>query len=176
MVGYFPRNSIAWKIDEPPAFRALTLSLFGSALLAGVGLHLVHTLALTYIPEGRFVIFSILDAVLLLALLAAAGAHLANYPLRHWVWRAPSFAAVAAMGTIASSTALLTLHRERLGSSSANWHALPSLALRVISTDLISVCLFAVMLAAVVQVVRSALVRHEHRESTVEAIHEGRAG
>jgi hypothetical protein len=176
MVGYFPRHSIAWKIDEPAAFRALTLSLFGSGLLAGVVLHLVHTVAFAYIPEGRFVVFSIVDVVILLALLAAAAAHLANYPLRHWIWRAPSFATVAAIGTIATSAVLLALHRERVGSTRANWYAWPSLALRVFVVDLISVCLFAVLLAGVVQVVRSALIRHDHRESTIEAIHEGRVG
>lgn len=176
MVGYFPRHTIAWKIDEPVAFRALTLSLVGSGLLAGVVLHLVHTLALAYIPEGRWVLLTILDAVILLALLAAAAAHLANFPLRHWMWRAPSFAAIAAMATIATSAVLVGLHRERVGSSHANWHDWPPMAAGFLITDVISVCLFAALLAGVVQVVRSALVRHEHRESTVEAIHEGRVG
>ena len=175
MVGYFPRHSIAWKIEEPAAFRALTLSLFGSAFLAGVVLHLVRTLALTYIPEGRWALFSILEVLIVLALLAAAAAHLANYPLRHWIWRAPSFAAIAAIGAIVTSVVLVALHRERWGSSHAHWDDLPSMAAAFLITDLIAVCLFAALLAGVVQVVRSALVRHEHRESTVEAIHEGRA-
>ncbi len=176
MVGYFPRHTIAWKIEEPAAFRALTLSLVGSGLLAGVVLHLVRTLALAYIPEGRWMLLTILNAAILLALLAAAAAHLANFPLRHWIWRAPSFAAIAAMATIATSAVLVALHRERVGSSHANWHAWPSMAAGFLITDLISVCLFAALLAGVVQLVRSALVRHEHRESTVEAIHEGRVG
>jgi hypothetical protein len=176
MVGYFPRHTIAWKIDEPAAFRALTLSVVESGLRAGIVLHLVHTFALAYIPEGRWVLFSILDVVLLLALFAAAAAHLANYPLRHWVWRAPIFALVAALGMAATSAALLSLHRERLGSTRAGWRDWPSMVLHLAALDLISISLFALLLAAVVQIVRSALLRHEHRESTVEAVHEGRAG
>jgi hypothetical protein len=176
MVGYFPRHTIAWKIDEPAAFRALTLSVIESGLLAGIVLHLVHTFALAYIPEGRWVLFAILDAVLTLALFAAAASHLANYPLRHWLWRAPAFAAIAAAGTITTSAVLLTLNRERLGSVRANWHDWPSMAVHVLVFDVVSVSVFALLLAGVVQVVRSALIRHEHRTSTVDAVHEGRAG
>jgi hypothetical protein len=176
MVGYFPRHSIAWKIEEPAAFRALTLSVVESGLLAGLILRLVHALALAYIPEGRFLLFAILDAVLFLTLFAAAAAHLANYPLRHWVWRAPVFAVLAAAASIATSALLIALHRERLGSGPAHWDDWPSMALHILAWDLISVCLFALLLAGVVQVVRSALLRHDQRESTVEAVHEGRAG
>jgi hypothetical protein len=176
MVGYFPRHTIAWKIEEPAAFRALTLSVVESGLLAGVVLRLVHALALAYIPEGRWVVFSVLDAVLVLALFAAAAAHLANYPLRHWLWRAPAFAVLAAVGTTATSAVLIAFHRERIGSAHANWHDLAPLAVRFVEQDVISVCIFAALLAGVVQLVRSALLRHEHRESTVDAVHEGRAG
>lgn len=176
MVGYFPRHTIAWKIDEPAAFRALTVSVLESGLLAGVVLRLVHALALTYIPEGRWVLFSILYAGLYLLLFAAAAAHLANYPLRHWLWRAPAFGAVAAVGMSAASAILLALHRERLGSGPADWGDWPSIALHLLTWDVGSICLFALLLAGVVQLVRSALLRHEHRESTIEAVHEGRAG
>ena len=89
MVGYFPRHTIAWKIDEPAALRALTLSVIESGLLAGIVLHLVHTFALAYIPKVDGCCLRILDAVLTLALFAAAASHLANYPLRHWLWRVP---------------------------------------------------------------------------------------
>lgn len=176
MVGYFPRHTIAWKIDEPAAFRALTLSVIESGLLAGIVLHLVHTFALAYIPEGRWMLFAILDVVLSLALFAAAAAHLANYPLRHWPWRAPAFAGVAAVGTITTSAVLLTLNRERVGSTRAHWDDWPSMAVHVLIFDIVSVCVFALLLAAVVQMVRSALIRHEHRTSTVDAVHESRAG
>lgn len=176
MVGYFPRHSIAWKIEEPAAFRALTLSVIESGLLAGIVLRLVHALALGYIPEGRWVLSLVLDTLLYLTLFAAAAAHLANYPVRHWLWRAPAFALLAAAGSTATSAVLIAFHRERVGSARANWHNLASLGADLVKFDLISVCLFGLLLAGVVQVVRSVLLRHEHRESTVEAVHEGRAG
>jgi hypothetical protein len=176
MVGYFPRHTIAWKVEEPAAFRALTLSVVESGLLAGIVLHLVHALALAYIPEGRWVLFSLLDAVLFLTLFAAAAAHLANYPLRHWVWRAPAFAMLSALGSMGTSVVLIAVHRERLGSTRADWDDWPSMAVRAAAWDTISVCIFALLLAVVVQIVRAALLRHEHRDSTVEAVHEQRAG
>jgi len=176
MAGYFPRHTIAWKIEEPAAFRALTLSVVESGLLAGIVLRLVHALALAYIPEGRWVVLAVLDTVLFLTLFAAAAAHLANYPVRHWLWRAPTFAILAAAGGTATSAVLIAFHRERVGSAHANWHDLPSLAVRSVEWNVVSVCLFGLLLAGVVQVVRSALLRHEHRESTVDAVHEGRAG
>src|SRR5579862_3472685 len=159
MVGYFPRQSIAWKIEEPAAFRALTLSVVESGLLAGV----LYAIALAFTPAGRLLLVPILEALWYLGLFGAAAAHLANYPLRHWIWRAPAFAILAAVGTMATSAALIALHRERLGSARATWHDWPSIALRVLGHDLISICLFALVLAGVVQIVRSALLRHEHR-------------
>jgi hypothetical protein len=176
MVGYFPRHSIAWKFEEPAAFRALTLSVLESGLLAGIVLHLVRSLTLAYIPEGRWMLLALLDAVLFLLLFAAAAVHLANFPLRHWMWRAPAFGAIAAVGSMGASAMLMALHRERLGSTHAAWHDWPSMAIYSLVIDTVSICVFAVVLAAVVQVVRSALVRHEHREGMAEAIHEGRAG
>jgi hypothetical protein len=176
MVGYFPRQSIAWRFEEPAAFRALTLSVIESGLLAGIVLHLVRSLTLAYIPEGRWMLFALLDAVLFLLLFAAAAAHLANFPLRHWAWRSPAFGAIAAVGSMSASAVLMALHRERLGSVRAGWVDWPSMAIRSLAVDTVSVCVFALVLAGVVHIVRSALVRHEHREGTAAAIHEGRAG
>ncbi len=174
MVAYFPRHTIAWKVEEPAAFRAITLSVVESGLLAGVLLRLVRALALAYIPESRWVLAGGAIAVLALALCAAAAAHLANYPIRHWVWRAPAFAVMAVVGKMATSLILIAAHRERLGSARADWDDWPSMAARALLWDLVLICVFALLLAAVVQIVRSALLRHEHRASTVVAVHEGR--
>jgi hypothetical protein len=176
MVGYFPRHNIAWKVEEPAAFRALTLSVVESGLLAGVVLHLVHALALAYIPEGRWVLFSLLDAVLFLALFAVAAVHLANYPLRQWVWRAPLFATLAALGGAGTSLVLIAIHRERLGSARADWDDWPSMSALALAWNTVSVCVFALLLAVVVHLVRSALIRREQRDMAVEAVHRGPPG
>jgi hypothetical protein len=176
MVGYFPRHSIAWKIEEPAALRALTLSVIESALLTGIVLHLIRALALAAIPEGRWVLFAILDVVRLLALFAAAAAHLANYPLRHWWWRAPAFAVIAAIGSMATSAALIAVNRERLGSARASWHDWPSMAATMLELNLIFIVLFALVLAGVVYLVRSTLLRREQREAAVSSSHVRRAG
>jgi hypothetical protein len=161
MAGFFPRTTIAWKLEEPAAFRAITLSIVESGLLAGVILRLVRALALSYIPERHWVLFSLLRLGLALVLFAAAAAHLSNYPVRHWLWRAPVFGLLAALAAMATSLVLIAVHRERLGTAPAGWVDWPSLAWRVLAWDVASVSVFAFLLAGVVQVVRSALVRRE---------------
>jgi len=171
MAGFFPRTTIAWRLEEPPAFRALTLSIVESGLLTGVVLRLVRALALAYIPERHWVLFALLRLILALALFAAAAVHLANYPVRHWLWRAPVFGLLAAIASMGMSLLLIAVHRERLGTSPAGWIDWPSLAWRVLAWDVGSVTVFALLLAGVVQVVRSALVRRErHSNAPLSAL------
>jgi hypothetical protein len=176
MPDFFPRHSIAWKVEEPAAFRALTLSVLEIGLLTGVVLRLVRALALAYGPAGSLAFLVTLEIVLALARFGAAAAHLGNYPVRHWAWRTPLFALVVVAAQMATSLLLIAAHRERIGSARADWDDWPSMAWRALVWQTVSLCIFALLLAAVVQYVRSALLRHERRASTVEAVHEGRTG
>jgi hypothetical protein len=167
MAGYFPRHSIAWKDEDAAAFRALSLSAVEFGLLTGVVLRLARALALGQGPSGRF--FFVELTVLMVStilLLGAAAAHLANYPLRRWVWRAPFFALMVVVGEMATSALLLTLHRERWGSARADWGDWPAMALDTLLRRLVEVCVFALVLAGVVYLVRRTLVTRERREST----------
>jgi hypothetical protein len=44
MSSFFPRHSVEWRLEEPQAFRRLSLSLVEMALLAGVILLLLRAL------------------------------------------------------------------------------------------------------------------------------------
>ena len=175
MPGFFPRHSIAWKVEEPAAFRALTLSVVEIGLLTGVIYRLVRALLLAHVPGHPLYIAGIYIALALL-LCGAAAAHLGNYPISTWLWRVPLFAVLEVCGEIGTSIVLVAAHRERLGTSPADWDDVPSMALSALVLRTLVLCTFALILAGVVQVVRTALLRHADRGSTVEAIREGRTG
>lgn len=176
MADFFPRHSIAWKVEEPAAFRALTLSVVELGILTGVVFRLVRALALAYGPAGNLVFLGAVYAVLALLLCGAAAAHLGNYPVSHWISRVPLFAVLEVTGEMLTSLALIALHRERIGTARADWSDWPSMAVDALVDRTLTLCIFGLVLAGVVQLVRSVLLRRQNRESTVEAVREGRTG
>ena len=111
-----------------------------------------------------------------LLLCGAAAAHLGNYPISTWLWRVPLFAILEVCGEMITSIVLVAAHRERLGTSPADWDDVPSMVLQALALRTLVLCVFALVLAGVVQLVRAALLRHADRGSTVAAIREGRTG
>ena len=176
MADFFPRHSIAWKVEEPAALRRLTLSVVELGLLTGIVFRLVRALALAYGPAGNLVFLGGVWVTLALLLCGAAAAHLGNYPISHWTWRVPAFAVLEVTGEMATSLLLIAVHRERIGTGRADWDDWPSMALYALLGRTLTLCVFALILAGVVQFVRSALLRREHRASTVEAVHDRRVG
>lgn len=171
MTSYFPRQTIAWKLEEPPAFRRLTLSLVEMAAITGVVLRLYRSLALTHGPNSALYFGGTLalGAVFLFGMVTV---HLGNFTVRHWLWRAPAFALVEVAAEMLTSLLLIALHREPLGSGRAELSDWPAVAWRALESHLIAICLFALLLAGIVQLVRHALLRAEHREHTADAIHQ----
>ena len=55
MTNFFPRQTVAWKLEEPPAFRRLTLSVVEMAVLTGVVLRLLRSIALTQGPADSWI-------------------------------------------------------------------------------------------------------------------------
>ena len=51
MPSFFPRNSVDIRLEEPAAFRRLSLSLFEMALLAGIVLRVLR--GAPYAPSGQ---------------------------------------------------------------------------------------------------------------------------
>ncbi len=117
MPNFFPRQSVEWHVEEPAAFRRLSLSLVEMALATGIVLRLLRAFAFTH---GRASLLLTVGAVFLwgLILVGMATAHLANYPIQRWAWRAPLFALVETAGEMATSLLLISLrprgrgHRE----------------------------------------------------------------
>ena len=151
MSSLFPRHSVEWKLEEPPAFRRLTLSLVEMAVLTGLVVRLLRSIILTSVGPSWWLVGSVL-ALLAVVLCLAATAHLSNYPVRQWVWRAPAFAAAEALTEMVVSLGLIAVHRESWGTTRADFHDWPRISAYTFIFRLIVVCVFAVLLAGVVQI------------------------
>jgi hypothetical protein len=153
MPSFFPRQTIEWRLEEPPAFRRLSLSLVEMALLTGIVLRVLRALAFTH---GRvsWLFYGLVFVLGTLVLLGMTTAHLANFPVRSWAWRAPLFAFVEVAGEMMTSLLLIALRREPEGTARADFHDWPSMASRALVQSELTICLWALLLAAAIVFVR----------------------
>ena len=179
MARYFPRDNVAWHLEEPRVFRKLTLSLPAMAVIAGLLVRLLRV-GVSEITISWWGIFGAI-ALGLIILLTIATAHLGNYPVKQWLWRAPLFGLAEGAAESGVSALLTVMGVERLGSTRAHLSDWPSMAtdtivgtpgLAFLDGRIVMVSLFALVLAGVVQVVRFLLLRSENRDHTAVAIHE----
>jgi hypothetical protein len=159
MGSYFPRKTVEWRIEEPPVFRRLTLSLWGMAVLAGVLGRAIRWGGLTLAGADDWWLIVAALALNAAALVTLATAHLGNFPVSHWMWRAPLFGLISGITEAVVSFLLIALGTERIGSEVATMADWPSLATYAVLWDLLTVTLFAMVLAATVQLVRAWLGR-----------------
>lgn len=161
-MGYFPRftepyqrRMSEWEWDNvgPSAFRKVAFSLLDMALITGILLRVGRAVVLVNAGASGVAVAAgfMLSALFLFAMTAV---HLGNFPLRHWIWRAPAFGALVAVVESAVSFVLIALGREPYGSGPAMYADWPSMAISTLSLRLAAVIVFAIVLAAVVQWVR----------------------
>ena len=176
---YFPRDNVAWHLEEPRVFRKLTLSLPAMAIFAGVLVRLIRV-GVGGMSASWWGVFGAI-ALGMIVLLTIATAHLGNYPVKQWLWRAPLFGLAEGAAEAGASALLTMLGVEVLGSTRAHLSDWPSMAtdtiigtpgLGFVDGRIVMVSLFALLLAGVVQVVRYLLLRSEDRDTTAIAIHE----
>lgn len=172
MANFIPRQTVQWHLHEPPAIRRATLSLAAMAAIAGVLARLVRIGLLAAAERSAW--FSLASFVVgTLVVLALATVHLGNYPVRHWLWRAPAFGLGAGLAEAATSWVLIRLGAEPLGSGYAALTDWGAIAAGALVRDTVVVALFAALLGGTVQVVRQLLLQRDHRAHTAAAIHRG---
>ena len=159
MPTFFPRATIEWRLEEPPAFRRLSLSLVEMAAITGIVLRLLRALAFTH-GRASWLYYGLVFVVGTVLLVGMTTAHLANFPVRTWSWRAPLFAAVEVAGEMATSLLLIALRREPEGTARADFHDWPSMSMRALLQSELTICLWALVLAAsIILVRRSGMAR-----------------
>lgn len=170
MPSYFPRQSVAWKLEEPSAFRKLSLSLVEMAAITGVVMRLYRAVVVSYGAESGWLYLGgtfALGAIFLLGMLTL---HLGNFPIRRWLWRAPAFAAIAITAEMVTSLALIAAGREPYGTARATYRDwLPMLTDTAMLRGA-EIAVFALVLAGVVQLMRVLLLKKDDREHTLDAV------
>jgi len=164
MPSFFPNKTIELKIEEPQAFRRFSFSLVEMAIVTGVLVRLIRLVALTHGSNNWFYLAGTF-AIGLIFLLGMLTAHLANYPLHQYLWRAPLFAAIEVTAEMATSALLLTVGREANGTVRAHWDDWVGMGLNALLYRGLAIVLWGLILAGVVQLVRRTLV-HEDEEPT----------
>jgi hypothetical protein len=99
----------------------------------------------------------------LIFLLGMLTAHLANYPLHQYLWRAPVFALIEVATEMATSALLLALGREANGTVRAHWDDWVGMGLNALLYRGLAIVVWGLILAGVVQLVRRTIV-HEDDE------------
>ena len=174
MTPYFPRNTTEWKkFEEPAAFRRFSMVIWEMALVTGVLFRVYRALSMTVGPTSNWLYFGGTFVLGLLFLLSMATLHLGNFTLKKWLWRAPAFGALEAAAESLTSLGLILAHREPIGSERAHLHDWPEIVAGTFFWRIVTVSVFALVLAGVVQFVRYLLLRRENRLHTAVAVHEG---
>jgi hypothetical protein len=153
---YFPRTTNEIRSDEPSAFRALTRSVIEMGLLTGIVIRLFRSLVLTH-GSNSWLYLGGMFAIGAVFLFAMVTVHLANFPLRRWIWRAPTLGLLVAAGETATSLLLIVAGREPSGTVRAELADWPGMAVSVLLFRMTAICGWALLLAGAVTVARSAL-------------------
>jgi hypothetical protein len=162
----FPTHTATMRIEEPKAFRRFSLSLVEMALITGVLLRVYRSLVLTH-GTNSFGYIAVTQAVAIVFMVFMATAHLANYPLHHWLWRAPAFAGLVVVGEMVSSLLLIWLGREPNGTVRASFADWPSMTMRATLYSGLIVTLWSLALAGIVALVRSRGIVKEEADDPV---------
>jgi hypothetical protein len=126
------------------------------ALVTGVLLRVYRSFVLTRGASG-WVMFGGTLVLGLLFLLFMTTAHLANWPIQRWAWRAPAFALLECVGEMATSLLLIWVGREPYGSVRAEFHDWPSMAMGTLATRGLIIIVWTLLLAGIVQIVRRVM-------------------
>jgi hypothetical protein len=164
MSRYFPKHTDLMRVEQPPVLRRLSLSIVEMGLITGVLIRVYRSLVLTHGSSSFWYIGSMMT-IATLFLIGMATAHLANYPLHHWLWRAPAFVGLEIIGEAAASMALIWLGKEPNGTVRAHSADWPGMMTRALLIRGLIVVIWAPALAAIVQFVRTRLVHEEPDES-----------
>lgn len=153
-----PGSTVDLKFEEPAAFRRFSHSLVETALVTGVLIRLYRALVLTH-ASGGWMYWVFVTGVGTLFFCAMVTAHLANFPLRRWLWRAPVFAVLVVAAEMATSLLLIAIGREPWGSVRAEWSDWPSMAANALLYRGLAICLWAAVLALAVTVAKRVMRR-----------------
>lgn len=164
MGSFFPRHTVELRFEEPRAFRRFSYSLVEMALVTGVLMRVYRVVVLTH-GSNNWLYIGGTVALGLLFLLGMLTAHLANYPLNQYLWRASAFVGIEVLSEMAVSALLIAVGHEANGTVRAHWDDWVGLGLHALLYRGLAVLLWTMILAGVIQIVRRTIV-HDDEEPT----------
>jgi hypothetical protein len=166
MPTFVPRQTIEWHLEEPKAFRRFSYSLGEMAVVTGVLVRVYRLLVLTH-GSNNWLYLGGTFALGFVFLLGMLTAHLANYPLHQYLWRAPVFAVVEVLAEMVTSALLIALGREPNGTVRAHWDDWIGMGLNALLIRGLSIVLWGLILAGVVYLVRRTIVHEDDEPAEV---------
>lgn len=160
MPTFFPRHTAELHIEEPKAFRKLSYSLVEMAIVTGVIWRIYRVLALTHGANNWLYAFAVIT-VAAIFLIGMVTAHLANYPLHQYLWRASAFAGIEVLTEMVMSALLIAIGREANGTVRAHWDDWPGMALNALLLRGLLFIGWGLILAGVVKLVQRAGVHED---------------
>ena len=160
MPSFFPRQTTELRFEEPKAFRKFSFSLVEMAIATGVLVRVYRLLILTHGSNNWFYVGGAF-ALGIFVLLGMATAHLANYPLHQYRWRAPVFGLVEVAAEMGTSALLIAVGHEANGTVRAHWDDWVGMGLNALLIRGLGIALWGLALAAVVQLVRGRIVKED---------------
>ena len=160
----FPRHTVELRISEPKAFRRFSYSLAEMAIVTGIVIRLYRVLSLTH-GSNNWIYIGGTFALGLIILLGMVTAHLANYPLHQYLWRAPAFAGIEVAAEMAVSALLIAVGKEPNGTVRAHWDDWVGMSLDTLLKRGIAIVLWAVILGCVVSLVRRTIVTQDEDDN-----------
>lgn len=160
MATFFPRQTIELRLEEPKAFRRFSFSLVEMAIVTGILVRVYRVVVLTH-GSNHWLYLGTVTVLGLLFVLGMLTAHLANYPLHQYVWRAPMFALVEVAAEMATSALLIALGREANGTVRAHWDDWVGMGLNALLIRGLLIVLWGLILGGVVTLVHRAGVHED---------------
>jgi hypothetical protein len=163
MSQFFPRKTTEIRIREPRAFRRLSYSLVEMALVTGI---VVRTYRLVILTHGanNWLYLGATFAVGAVFFLGMVTAHLANFPLHQYMWRAPAFAGVEVAAEMVTSALLIAIGHEANGTVRAHWDDWIGMSLNALLIRGTAILVWSAILAGSVQLVRRTVL-HEDEDA-----------
>ncbi|GAB1344031.1 hypothetical protein [Gemmatimonas sp.] len=159
MSRFFPRDVVHWGEEKLHPLRAFAIRTVEPAGITGLVLRAWRAIVL---GSGSWLFFVVGLTVGVLFLCGMLTWHLGNYPVRRWPLRALAFFLIEFAVEMGMSSVLIVFGRERYGSQLAAWGDWWALAGQALWQRGVTIALFALVLALVVQMVRRAV---DHRST-----------